>query len=105
MSIPISALVSPHAPSVGRSSKFHMQDPRKPPRARSTGWALHLRDREGDEEGSPVQAWLFFIGFVLFPVWWVSSFMRTPETRRVGGDDVEKAVVVDDPQVERGESL
>ncbi|KZP13902.1 hypothetical protein FIBSPDRAFT_119806 [Athelia psychrophila] len=77
-----------------------MQDPRKPPRARATGWALHRRDEE--EERSPVQAWLFFAGFVLFPVWWLASVMGTPETRRVGGSDVEKAVVVDDPQVERG---
>jgi hypothetical protein len=76
-----------------------MQDPRKPPRARPTGWALRRRDDE--EERSPAQAWLFFIGFVLFPVWWLASVMGTPETRRVGGSDVEKEVVVDDPQVER----
>ncbi|KAF7967761.1 hypothetical protein HWV62_33211 [Athelia sp. TMB] len=101
VSIPISALVSPHAPSVARSSRFHMQDPRKPPRARPTGWALRVRDRAGEEEGSPAQAWLFFVGFVVFPLWWLAGVMRTPETRKIGGSDVEKAVVVDDPQVER----
>lgn len=100
VSIPISALVSPHAPSVSRSSKFHMQDPRKPPRQRDTGWALRFRDE--DDAGSPVQAWFFFVGFVLFPLWWVAAFTRTPQTRRVGGSDTEKAVMLDDPQVERG---
>jgi hypothetical protein len=99
-SIPISALVSPHAPSISRSSKFHMQDPRKPPRKQVTGWAL--RFQEGDDAGSPVQAWLFYLGFILFPVWWAASFMRTPKTRHVGGSDTEKAVTLDDPQVEHG---
>ena len=100
MSIPISALVSPHAPSISRSSKFHMQDPRKPPRKRDTGWSLRFRGEE--EVGSPVQAWFFFVGFVLFPLWWAASIMRTPETRQVGGSDTEKAVTLDDPQVEHG---
>lgn len=99
-SIPISALVSPHAPSISRSSRFHMQDPRKPPRKQDTGWAL--RFKEGDDEGSPVQAWLFYLGFILFPLWWAASFMRTPKTRHVGGSDTEKAVTLDDPQVEHG---
>jgi hypothetical protein len=103
MSIPISALVSPHAPSISRSSKFHMQDPRKPPRKRDTGWSLRFRGEE--EVGSPVQAWFFFVGFVLFPLWWAASIMRTPETRQVGGSDTEKAVTLDDPQVEHGTFL
>jgi len=97
-SIPISALVSPHAPSISRSSKFHMQDPRRPPRKQDTGWALTFK--EGDEMGSPVQAWLFYVGFILFPLWWAASFIRTPTTRQVGGSDTEKAVTLDDPQVE-----
>lgn len=100
MSIPISALVSPHAPSISRSSKFHMQDPRKPPRKRDTGWALRFQD--DDEAGSPIHAWLFFLGFVLFPLWWAASVMSTPRTRHVGGSDVEKAVPLDDPQIEYG---
>lgn len=100
MSIPISALVSPHAPSVSRSTKFHMQDPRKPPRKQETSWALRLRSVE--EPGSPIQAWFFFIGFVVFPLWWIASFWRTPQTRHVGGSDTEKAVTLDDPQVEHG---
>jgi len=75
-----------------------MQDPRKPPRKQDTGWALTFR--EDDEVGSPIQAWFFFVGFVLFPLWWAASIMRTPKTRHVGGSDTEKAVTLDDPQVE-----
>jgi len=97
-SIPISALVSPHAPSISRSNQFHMQDPRKPPKIQDTGWSLRFGYE--DEAGSPIQAWFFFLGFVLFPLWWVASFMRTPRTRQVGGSDTEKAVTLDDPQVE-----
>ncbi|KAJ7258740.1 hypothetical protein B0H12DRAFT_434386 [Mycena haematopus] len=73
-SVPISALVVPHAPSVVRSemgTAYHMQNPRKPPRVKPTGWGLVFGDG-----GSPVQAWLFFVGFVLFPVWWVAGFGR-----------------------------
>ncbi|KAN0127957.1 hypothetical protein V8E53_014211 [Lactarius tabidus] len=40
--IPISALVTPHAPSIGRaSSAYHIRDPRRPPRLIETkGTAL-----------------------------------------------------------------
>lgn len=132
-SIPISALISPHAPSVShRSSIFHMRDPRRPAPIQSTPWSLsfptpaegqsgyldrwnvisRLRGRSEDHKivdrvgwteggGSPVHAWLFFLGFVLFPVWWVAGFVvGIPETRRIGGGEVEKGVVLDDPQVE-----
>jgi hypothetical protein len=75
-----------------------MQDPRKPPRKQETGWGL--RFKEGDDAGSPVHAWLFYVGFILFPLWWAASFIRTPTTRHVGGSDTEKAVTLDDPQVE-----
>jgi hypothetical protein len=98
-SIPISALVSPHAPSIAHSGAFHMRDPNKP-RRKPTGWALHFANPKEPGSGSPVHAWMFFIGFVLFPLWWVASVWRTPETRRVGGTDMEKAVTLDDPQVE-----
>ncbi|KAI0049421.1 hypothetical protein FA95DRAFT_876043 [Auriscalpium vulgare] len=98
-SIPISALIKAHAPSVGRSSMYHMRDPHKPPRKLETGWALRFRAE--DEEGSPRHAWLFYVAFVLFPLWWVASFLPTPKTRRVG-TDAEKAVTLDDPQVEFG---
>lgn len=102
ISIPLSALVAPHAPSVSvRSSMYHMRDPRKPPRIHPTPWSLELRNP--DQEGSPVHAWFFFIGFVLFPLWYVASFWRIPQTRQVGGSDTEKAVTLDDPQVEHGE--
>jgi hypothetical protein len=101
-SIPISALVSPHAPSLTHSKTFHMRDPRKPNKVQSTGWALHLPSTGEPGTGSPVHAWCFFIGFVFFPIWWVASFLRTPKTREVGGTDVEKAVTLDDPQVEFG---
>jgi len=43
---------------------------------------------------------LFFIGFILFPLWWAAAVLPTPKTRRLGGTDAEKAVMLDDPQVE-----
>ncbi|KAA1472119.1 hypothetical protein DENSPDRAFT_838294 [Dentipellis sp. KUC8613] len=98
VSIPISALVTPHAPSVARTSQFHMRDPRRPPKKLETPWSL--RRRTDEEDGSPVQAWLFFIGFVLFPLWWLAAVLPTPQTRQVGGSDTEKAVTLDDPQIE-----
>ena len=78
-----------------------MRDPRKPPRLQATPWALRFASAE--DQGSPVHAWMFFIGFVLFPLWWAASFWRIPQTRHVGGTDTEKAVTLDDPQVEHGE--
>lgn len=55
--------------------------------------------------GSPLHAWLFFLGFLLFPVWWIAGFLvQIPKTRRLGeGVGTEKGVVLDDPQVEFGE--
>lgn len=111
-SIPISALVSPHAPSIARSSVYHMRDPRKPAPVQSTSWSLSLPVKDGKHKslelgdwvergGSPLHSWLFFVGFVLFPVWWVASVMRVRRTRRIGGGDVEKGgVLLDDPQLE-----
>ena len=99
-SIPISALLSPHAPSISRSSTFHMRDPRRPPKKLArTGWGLDFGDEY--EGGSPIHAWFFFLGFVLFPLWWIASVWRVQETRRLSGGDQEKAVWVDDPQVEQ----
>ena len=49
-----------------------------------------------------MQAWLFYIALVLFPLWWVGAFWRVPKTRVVGGTDTEKAVPLDDPQIEFG---
>ncbi|KAJ3994195.1 hypothetical protein F5050DRAFT_1896751 [Lentinula boryana] len=143
-SIPISALISPHAPSISHpsASVFHMRDPRKPPRIQSTPWTLSLpqtgyggqgyisgriasiwmsgfasqrqtKDPENQKEenytsvgwyeggGSPPHAWLFFLGFIIFPVWWIAAFLSIPRTRRIeGGLDGQKSVVLDDPQVE-----
>lgn len=111
-SIPISALVSPHAPSVGRTGSYHMRDPRKPPPVQSTTWGLAFPSqvREGESRwawtgwvergGSPLHAWLFFIGFILFPLWWAAAFIPVRRTRRLGGTDAEKGVVLDDPQLE-----
>ncbi|KAL1676060.1 hypothetical protein EV122DRAFT_217092 [Schizophyllum commune] len=127
-SIPISALVAPRAPSVSIASQsrhFHMRDPHRPPRVHSTPWSLSLPSPGDDEyprwqpwkgEGaSPIQAWIFFVSFVLFPLWWVGGFMlKVPKTRRIGDTaDLEKgkmpeagthsrddSVVLDDPQVE-----
>ncbi|OAX40424.1 hypothetical protein K503DRAFT_687576 [Rhizopogon vinicolor AM-OR11-026] len=97
LSIPISALVSPHAPSIVPSGKFHMRDPRRPPkRLAQTPWTLHFASE--DEPASSVHAWCFFLGFVLFPIWWVAAlFLRTPGTRVVGD---EKGMSLDDPQIE-----
>ncbi|KAJ7275564.1 hypothetical protein B0H12DRAFT_1087832 [Mycena haematopus] len=108
-SIPISALISPHAPSVARSgpAAYHMRDPHKPPRIQPTGWALAVGSLDGrgadrwrywtESGGSPLHAWLFFLGFVLFPVWWGAAFLRVLRTRRLGK---EAQVVLDDPQLE-----
>ena len=65
-----------------------------------TGWALRFRTSE--EEGSPIQAWMFYIALVLFPLWWIAACWRVPKTRVVGGTDTEKAVPLDDPQIEFG---
>lgn len=89
-----------------------MRDPRKPAPIQSTPWSLTLPSRVDRDEsrwdfrgwvergGSPLHAWLFFAGFVIFPVWWISSFVGVPQTRRLEGSGVEKGVVLDDPQVE-----
>jgi hypothetical protein len=50
--------------------------------------------------GSPVHAWLFFFGFIIFPVWWLAAFIGIPKTRRIGEGGAEKGVILDDPQVE-----
>jgi hypothetical protein len=92
-----------------------MRDPRKPPPIQGTTWSLafpsQVRDGESrwawmgwvERGGSPLHAWLFFIGFILFPLWWAAAFVPVRRTRRVGGTDVEKCVVLDDPQLEHGE--
>ncbi|KAG6909290.1 hypothetical protein DXG01_001234 [Tephrocybe rancida] len=110
-SIPISALISPHAPSISRSATFHMRDPRKPAPIQRTSWTLSFPTDDvepgqgwrgwADRGGSPLHAWMFFFGFVLFPLWWVASFMGIRKTRRLDAGTQEKGVVVlDDPQVE-----
>ncbi|KAJ3893780.1 hypothetical protein GG344DRAFT_87003 [Lentinula edodes] len=120
-SIPISALISPHAPSISHrpASTFHMRDPRKPPKIQPTPWTPALprtgrrtQDPEHQEEnsapvgwyeggGSPPHAWLFFLGFIIFPVWWIAAFLKIPKTRSIeGGHDGQKSVILDDPQVE-----
>ncbi|KAF9068595.1 hypothetical protein BDP27DRAFT_785205 [Rhodocollybia butyracea] len=163
-SIPLSALVSPHAPSISihRATPYHMRDPRKPSPVHPTSWSLtfpspgpeersyfsgcvngmtccwgvgglleRLFQRDGkqlggdpekqvveQEEsggklqvvdwieggGSPIHAWLFFLGFIFFPSWWIAGlFVGIPKTRRLGaGTPGEKSVVLDDPQVEHG---
>ena len=84
------------------TSAYHMRDPRRPPRVQPTPWGLRLATEY--EDGSPIHAWSFFLGFIIFPLWWIASVWRIPQTRRVGGSDVEKAVTLDDPQVEHGQS-
>ncbi|KAI0088596.1 hypothetical protein BDY19DRAFT_890794 [Irpex rosettiformis] len=98
ISFPIGAIVSPQPPSISRSSAYHMRDPRRPPRTHSTPWTPHLKSV--DDEASPIHAWLFYVSFILFPLWWIASFLPIPRTRVVGGSDTEKAVPLDDPQIE-----
>ncbi|KAJ7644591.1 hypothetical protein FB45DRAFT_898268 [Roridomyces roridus] len=111
-SLPISALVSPHAPSIVRSavgtgSGYYMQDPRKAQRVQPTGWGLTLgldsnsgKGKGGREGGSPIHAWLFFLGFLLFPMWAVAGFcVPVPRTRRLHGEE-KGEVVLDDAQLE-----
>lgn len=52
-----------------------------------------------------MQAWLFYFALVPFPLWFVGAVWRVPHTRVVGGTDNEKAVPLDDPQVEFGASF
>ncbi|KAH8825952.1 hypothetical protein DL96DRAFT_1610340 [Flagelloscypha sp. PMI_526] len=102
-SIPLSALISPHAPSLAPSATFHMRDPKKP-RIRPTGWAVHVRG-EGQEK-PPVQCWLFLVGFICPVTWVVGGWVwGVPQTRRLSGDVVEEGrkgdgVLLDDPQIE-----
>lgn len=90
-----------------------MRDPRKPGPIQDTPWTLSFPLADGGQKpwdlngwvergGSPLHAWMFFFGFVLFPLWWAAAFLRVPKTRSVGGSEVEKGVVLDDPQLEYG---
>lgn len=101
-SIPLSAIVSPRAPSIDRLNQYHMRDPHKP-RRRPVGWRLRRRTPEGDA-GSPVHAWCFWLGLLFPPLWWIASFMPIPHTRVVGAGvgAAEKGIPVDDPHDERG---
>ncbi|KAF9533297.1 hypothetical protein CPB83DRAFT_758454 [Crepidotus variabilis] len=89
-----------------------MRDPRKPAPVQNTPWTLSFPTQVQPGEsrwsfdawvargGSPLHAWFFFVGFVLFPLWWVAAIVAVPRTRRLGGTDAEKGVILDDPQVE-----
>ena len=79
-----------------------MRDPRKPPKKfNDTPWGLRFATE--DEPGSSIQAWCFFLGFLLFPVWWIAGlFLPVPKTRIAGDVDAEKGVAIDDPQIEHG---
>jgi hypothetical protein len=80
-------------------------------------WSLSLPFGDGggggwrewvEHGGSPLHAtaWLFFVGFLIFPIWWIAAFIGTPKTRRLGANEAEKGVVLlDDPQVEYGTSV
>ncbi len=97
-SIPISAIISPHPPSIDRLSKFHVRDPKRPPPKRPVAWTLRLRTE--DDHGSPRQAWCFWLGFLLPILWWIASLWPIAKTRIL---DAEKSIPVDDPNVEHGE--
>ncbi|KAI4522250.1 hypothetical protein K525DRAFT_199262 [Schizophyllum commune Loenen D] len=61
-----SARASTYA-SGSTAARYHMRDPRKPPPLVPTPW-LPSRD-------APRSAWLFFVGFVLFPAWWLGGLL------------------------------
>ncbi|PVF95022.1 hypothetical protein CPB86DRAFT_828230 [Serendipita vermifera] len=83
VSVPVSAIVTPRAPSVHhsvsgmsrRSDGFRYQDPLKnrvQHRARQEVWAdSWILDR--DE--MPIQAWLFLVGFLIAPCWWIGALL------------------------------
>ena len=94
-----------------------MRDPRKPAPVQNTPWSLSFPSQLHEGEfrwswrgwvergGSPLHAWIFFIGFIIFPLWWAAALcIPIPRTRRLGGTDAEKGVILDDPQVEHGNS-
>jgi hypothetical protein len=106
-SIPVSAIVSPHAPSLstrGAGGWYHMRDPQRPTTT-PTSWTPTLSSKVDGQRvgGSPVHCWLFLVGFILFPAWWIASVLGVPNTRTLN-EEGEKGqrVVVDDPQIERG---
>jgi len=44
---------------------------------------------------------MFFLGFILFPLWWLAGWViPIHRTRQLEAGDAEKGVVLDDPQVE-----
>ncbi|KAF8895218.1 hypothetical protein BD779DRAFT_1668535 [Infundibulicybe gibba] len=109
-SIPMSALISPHAPSISRSSTFHMRDPRNPrpykvhhghyPYPTPTIIQPLVVRTVGRTRREPLVGMAILFRVPIFPIWWVAAFMTTPKTRRLDGGDAEKGVVLDDPQVE-----
>lgn len=88
-SIPVRAIVSPRPPSIAGSNRtFHMRDPtaRPPP---PVGWRplSAVLDEEIQvpvlpsarippprKRSVPWTAWAFYLGFVLFPLWWIAAF-------------------------------
>ncbi|KAI0036250.1 hypothetical protein K488DRAFT_82200 [Vararia minispora EC-137] len=75
-----------------------MRAPHRPQRRLETPWAL--RRPSPDAPGSPPHAWLFYAAFLLFPLWWIAALWRIPTTRRLDAGAAEKAVTIDDPQIE-----
>ncbi|KAL1748342.1 hypothetical protein HDZ31DRAFT_79702 [Schizophyllum fasciatum] len=76
----LSAQRSPRASTYASGStgaRYHMRDPRKPPPLVPTPWLPSRR--------SPRAAWLFFIGFVLFPAWWLGGLLPAKPRPWVAG--------------------
>ena len=86
VSVPISAIISPRAPSIRRSISgasrrsdgFRYQDPLRNRNSRNQ----RRRRRENfadswilDRDEMPVQAWLFIIGFIFPLCWWAALFV------------------------------
>jgi hypothetical protein len=62
---------------LGRQKDPEMGQAEKRPNGSSRGDAIGWRSWTS-RGGSPLHAWLFFLGFVLFPAWWIASFLSVP---------------------------
>ncbi|KZV92576.1 hypothetical protein EXIGLDRAFT_718245 [Exidia glandulosa HHB12029] len=85
-SIPVRAIVSPRPPSVAGSNRtFHMRDPhyRQPPPVSWRPLSMVLDEEQIMPVGAqqhklraPWTAVAFYVGFVLFPLWWIAALSR-----------------------------
>ncbi|KAG8814334.1 hypothetical protein FRC17_001195 [Serendipita sp. 399] len=92
VSIPVSAILTPRAPSVHpsisgaskRQSGMRYQHPLKnrvQHRRRSDAWA---ESWVLDREEMPIQAWLFLAGFIIAPCWWAALLIPVRRRQAIG---------------------